>query len=156
MLTRYKNILVAIDGSKNSYLAFEQALEIALEQQEVALYILEVVDNQSQFIGPSTILSDQHSYSLDSIQLFQTVVKSEVVRVEESVNKLAEEARRRGISTVVSIVTTGNHKVEIAENIPKEKSINLIVMGATGRGKIKSAILGTTAGMLFNMQHVMF
>lgn len=43
-------------------------------------------------------------------------------------------------------MTTGNHKIEIAEKILKEKLIDLIVMGATGRGKIKSAICGNCVG----------
>lgn len=151
MLSRYKNILVAIDGSKNAKLAFKQAVEIALEQDEVTLYILEVVDNQTHFVVPPVLNSQTQIYSPEAVEMYQEVIQKEVEWVENEVHELVEEAKRKGVSKAVSVVTTGNHKHAIAHTIPTEKKIDLLIIGATGKGRLKSAVLGTTTSYV--VQH---
>lgn len=151
MLSRYKNILVAVDGSKNAQLAFQQAVEIALEQEKATLYVLEVVDNQTHFVAPPMLNSQTQTYSPEAVEMFQEVVQKEVEWVENEVHELVEEAKRKGVLNAVAVVTTGNHKNAIAHTIPTEKKIDLLIIGATGKGRIKSAILGTTTSYV--VQH---
>lgn len=95
MLSRYKNILVAVDGSKNAQLAFQQAVEIALEQEKATLYVLEVVDNQTHFVVPPMLNSQTQTYSPEAVEMFQEVVQKEVEWVENEVHELVEEAKEK-------------------------------------------------------------
>ena len=63
---------------------------------------------------------------------------------------LISEARKAGIENVSQIIETGNVKDAIAEKIPAEYTIDLIVAGATGKGSLTRKKVGSTIQHIVN------
>ena len=59
--------------------------------------------------------------------------------------KRINDAKEFGIETIHAIVETGDPRTLLATVLPKQESIDLIVMGATGKGSIQQALVGSTA-----------
>ena len=55
------------------------------------------------------------------------------------------DAKEYGIAEIHAIVETGDPRNLIANVIPGQENIDLIVMGATGKGAIQQALVGSTA-----------
>lgn len=128
MINNYSTILVAVDGSKNSDLALQNAVAIAKEKH-ASLYLLSVIDE-------NTISHSSYAFS--------KVLAEEKEALEKELLKSIYFATEEGLDDVTPIVEIGNPKELIATTIPANHSIDLIVIGATGKGKIQSNQLGTT------------
>ncbi|MDA9470946.1 universal stress protein [Enterococcus sp. 5H] len=128
MINNYSTILVAVDGSKNSELALQNAVAIAKEKQ-ASLYLLSVIDENA---------ISHSSYA------FSKVLAEEKEALEKELLKSIYFATEEGLDDVTPIVEIGNPKELIATTIPANHSIDLIVIGATGKGQIQSNQLGTT------------
>lgn len=115
MVEQYKNILVAVDGSEQSYDALREAIETAQanDSQLKILYVLnDKLANIPVHLDTMTLYKSvqEHSdYVVDQVQgyLKDTEVSFEIVRL------------------------TGSPKREII-NYSKENNIDLIVLGSTG------------------------
>lgn len=130
----YQKILVGIDGSKQSDMAFSKAVDIA-KQNDAALYLLSVINGERY---PTTSPS---GFGFVDRSIYDSAVKKMNKRLAES-KKKAEEA---GVKTVHTDVEIGNAKVELAEKYPRDNDIDLIVIGATGLNAIGRLIVGSTA-----------
>lgn len=64
--------------------------------------------------------------------------------IEKELLKNIYYATEQGLDDVIPIVEIGNPKEMISTIIPTNQSIDLIVVGATGKGMIQSSQLGTT------------
>jgi nucleotide-binding universal stress UspA family protein len=127
---KYQHILVAIDGSKQAEEAMDAAIEMAVEQGS-HLYIAWVIDEGS--------LST-------SAYAFSKVLADEQTFVVESMEQRVEKAKTAGVNEVTSLVEVTNPKRYLAHTIPEKYPIDLIVIGATGKGRIQQAMLGSTTG----------
>lgn len=128
MLREYKNILVAVDSSKNSEVAFNEAMRIAKENNGslyIACIVNEIEVTYSSF-APSKILQQE----------------KEAVEVE--LLKKVHDADEFGIAEITPIVEIGDPKHVISTVIPEQHAIDLIVIGATGKGALQRAKVGTT------------
>ena len=133
MVEQYKNILVAVDGSEQSYDALREAIETAQanDSQLKILYVLnDKLANIPVHLDTMTLYKSvqEHSYYVvDQVQgyLKDTEVSFEIVRL------------------------TGSPKREII-NYSKENNIDLIVLGSTGLDAIDRFIIGSTTQYIVN------
>ena len=133
MVEQYKNILVAVDGSEQSYDALRDAIETAQanDSQLKILYVLnDKLANIPVHLDTMTLYKSvqEHSdYVVDQVQgyLKDTEVSFEIVRL------------------------TGSPKREII-NYSKENNIDLIVLGSTGLDAIDRFIIGSTTQYIVN------
>ncbi|WP_396426112.1 universal stress protein [Lactococcus cremoris] len=133
MVEQYKNILVAVDGSEQSYDALREAIETAQanDSQLKILYVLnDKLANIPVHLDTMTLYKSvqEHSdYVVDQVQgyLKDTEVSFEIVRL------------------------TGSPKREII-NYSKENNIYLIVLGSTGLDAIDRFIIGSTTQYIVN------
>ncbi|MGC6769886.1 universal stress protein [Enterococcus sp. LJL51] len=128
MLKNYERILVAVDGSKNAELALEHAVDIAAQNQ-AALYILRIIDEQA--ISHSSFA-------------FSKVMEEEKELAENEMEQHLTYAAQHDLSTVTSIIEIGNPKEWVATLIPTEENIDLLVIGATGKGRLSEKTVGST------------
>lgn len=133
-MNRYQNILVAIDGSKNAEKSFYEAVALA-KASNGALYLAWIIDEAS--------LSTS-SFAVSKI------LKEEQEKAKMVLENLVSEARNAGIVNVSQIVEVGDVKDTIAEKIPGEYPIDLIVAGATGKGSLTRKKVGSTIQHIVN------
>jgi nucleotide-binding universal stress UspA family protein len=130
----YQKILVGIDGSKQSAMAFEKAVEVA-KQNKAKLYLLSVINGERY---PTT---SPGGYGFVSHSVYDSAVET----MNAKLTDYKKKAIAAGVSDVETTVEIGNAKVELAERFPKENDIDLIVMGATGLNVVGRLIVGSTA-----------
>ena len=114
MSKRYQNIMVAVDGSRQSIKAFAEALDLA-KDNEAHLFIVSIIN------------------------------KVELTHSAYAFSKIYADEKEFGIAEIHAIVETGDPRNLIANVIPGQENIDLIVMGATGKGAIQQALVGSTA-----------
>lgn len=121
----YGKILVAIDDSEQSYKALKEALSIA-RRNDSHLYILTVTDMS---------------------------IATADARIVQYVRELAEERSKIVTEKIEQhLLSDFNYTIRKIEGTPKvsivqfakETGINLIAMGATGKGAIERALVGST------------
>ncbi len=129
MSLTYKNILVAIDGSKEAEKAFKKALSIA-KINDAKLLITHVIDTRS--------------YA--TVEAYDRTIAE---RAEEFANDLLEshkkEADEAGLTNVEVILEYGSPKVRIAKDIAPMHNVDLIVCGATGLNAVERFFIGSVS-----------
>ena len=129
MSLNYKNILIAIDGSKEAERAFKKALAIA-KINDAKLWITHVIDTRS--------------YA--TVEAYDRTVAE---RAEEFANDLLEshkkEANEAGLTNVEVILEYGSPKVRIAKDIAPKHNVDLIVCGATGLNAVERFFMGSVS-----------
>ncbi len=116
MLSQYKNIQVAVDGSKEADLAFSKAVAIA-KRNHATLEILHVIDTRSF----------QNVSSFDSAMVEQVSKDA-----EKRMKDYQARATKAGAEDVHYSIEFGSPKTIIGHDFPKKHNIDLIVVGATG------------------------
>ncbi|WP_102345291.1 universal stress protein [Bacillus sp. Marseille-P3661] len=129
MSLNYKNILVAIDGSKESERAFHKAVTIA-KRNESKLIIAHIVDTRS----------------FATVEAYD---RSIAERAERFANELVEdhkkEAIEKGLTNVDVIVEYGSPKVKIAKEMAPSFEVDLIICGATGLNAVERFFIGSVS-----------
>ncbi|MBO0482467.1 universal stress protein [Candidatus Enterococcus courvalinii] len=128
MTINYQNILVAVDGSKQSEKAFSEALSIA-KQNHASLSIVSII-NEVELTH--------------SAYAFSKIYAEEKEAIELEMLKKINDAKEYGIDSIHAVVETGDPRELIGTDIPNKEQIDLIVMGATGKGAIQQALVGST------------
>lgn len=134
MALGYKNILVAIDGSKGSEVALFDALNIA-KRNDAHLDVLWVLDMNSLEYGNAGI-------TLDGERIYK-----EVQECEKYMNDLKEHLVEAGLrQDQVSVhLRFGNPKTVIVEDFQPEYKNDLIIVGETGKNLIRRIMVGSVA-----------
>uniref|UniRef100_UPI00359CA02D universal stress protein n=1 Tax=Enterococcus faecalis TaxID=1351 RepID=UPI00359CA02D len=129
MLQQYQKIMVAIDGSDESDLAFTKAINVA-KRNEAELLLAHVIDTRA----------------------FQSVTALEVTLPEEAADmakETLESYRKRAIdmgqSKVSSVLAYGSPKNIIAKELPPKYNIDLIMLGATGLNAVERLFIGSVS-----------
>lgn len=130
----YQRILVGIDGSKQSDMAFNKAVEIA-KQNNAKLFLLSVINGERY---PST---GPNGYGFVDHSIYESAVQE----MNKRLGKYKEKAVEAGIKDISVDVEIGNAKLELAEHYPAANKIDLIVIGATGLNVVGRLIVGSTA-----------
>lgn len=128
MSTLYKNILVPNDGSDNAYLALKHGMDLA-KSLDAKLWIMRVVDTRIDPFAPYIV---------------EGVFEEELEDAHHDMDQLAAEAKEYGVKEVYPIVRQGDPKEMIAYKMPQQEKIDLIVMGATGKGMLDKLLVGST------------
>lgn len=133
-MARYKSILVAVDGSKQSEKAFQEALEIS-KANRANLYVACIINEVE-------VAYSAYAYS--------KILAEEKANVKKEMLKKVHDAKAFGLKHVIPIVELGNHKEYLTKIIPEAYSIDLIVIGATGKGAIQKFTVGSTTDYVVN------
>ncbi|CZQ80082.1 universal stress protein a [Trichococcus palustris] len=118
-MSEYKSILVPVDGSETSISAFKQGVHIA-ERNKADLYLVAILDKMDNAEEAAQLQKDKDS-------LF---------------DELDRYARAHGVA-VHKDMRTGDPKELISKDLLEEWNIDLIVMGATGKGAIAKLVVGS-------------
>ena len=124
-----KHIMAAIDGSETSYRALGHAAELAgrLGTTFTVLIVRLIV------VGRKNVLSDPTS--------------EEAVAIQDTLKDIVEAAGDP--DTTVIIEKSQNVAAKIID-VAKDRGVDLIVMGASGKGGIKSFLLGSVSQEVLN------
>jgi nucleotide-binding universal stress UspA family protein len=128
---RIKRIIVPMDGSKTSFKALDEAIEIARACH-------------------ATILGF-HGISFLPTGMMPSVVPYQIYQKKEA-GRFMEEAKVRAAKKGILfkyIITFGN-PVEQILNMAKTKKFDLIVIGARGKGRIKELFLGSVSNAILH------
>ena len=128
MRSDYKNILVPVDGSEQAEHSFKTAVEIA-KRNNAKLHILYVVETRNVILSPE--------YQPVTVNLTDHIDK-------QFIQEMVKYATDAGVDAKET-VTNGNPLTLIAEAFPKEYGIDLIIVGATGKGAITRALVGSVS-----------
>ncbi|EHI70730.1 universal stress protein [Streptococcus ictaluri] len=129
MSQKYERILVAIDGSYESELAFNKGVNVAL-RNGAALLLAHVIDTRA----------------LQSVATFDTYIYEKLE--EEAKGVLADyekQARAAGLLDVTQIIEFGNPKTLLAHDIPDREKVDLIMVGATGLNTFERLLIGSSS-----------
>lgn len=131
MREKYKNILVAVDGSEQSDKAVREAVKIAA-RNETSLFVLNVKDDVRLYgsaYGVPLILENLEEQSQAIIERASEIIKKQVefkaYRVE------------------------GSPKKEIVD-FAQANDIDLIVIGVTGKGAFDRLLVGSTTAYVID------
>lgn len=128
----YKNILVPVDGSKQSTIAFQEAIEVA-KRNDAHLTVMTVVDFKYS-VGDPAFINDALKFHLNNaeIELDELIAQADLEEVD-----LQKE------------ITAGSPKRKIVD-YAKEHKIDLIMMGSTGTGALEQVLVGSTTAYVVN------
>jgi len=130
-----KNILVPIDGSKNSFKALTKAIYLAKKCDALitALYVLRVAyDNPDLVYVPQT--------------------QNELKKVEKFLNTAKNQVTKNAVSFKKKILF--GHEAKRIIDFAQKQRFDLIVMGARGRGVMKQMFLGSVSNTVVHNSKV--
>lgn len=129
MVQKYEHILVAVDGSYESELAFEKAVNVAL-RNNAELVLTHVIDTRA----------------LQSVATFDTYIYDKLEQeAKEVLSDLEKQAREQGITKIKQVIEFGNPKNLLAHDIPEREHIDLIMVGATGLNTFERLLIGSSS-----------
>jgi nucleotide-binding universal stress UspA family protein len=125
----YKNVLVAVDGSKEAAWAFKKAVEIA-KRNDAKLIMTHVIDLRT----------------FATVEAYDRTISE---RAKEFAEELLENYKLQAIDSGVREVTYeidyGSPKVKIAKEIAKKFNVDLIICGATGMNAVERFFIGSVS-----------
>ena len=129
MSHHYERILIAIDGSYESELAFEKGVNIAL-RNNAELLLTHVIDTRA----------------LQSVATFDTYIYEKLEQEAKDVlNNYEQQAREKGLTKVKQVMEFGNPKTLLARDIPDKEKVDLIMVGATGLNTFERLLIGSSS-----------
>jgi len=123
-LTKGERILVAVDGSKHSEKALDQAISMA-RQCNSRLFAISVID---MFV--------------ESLALAPALEEKMARETRELLERVKAKVEKEQIPCE-TIVRTGGHPHKYIIEEAKAKEIDLIVMGTHGKSGLKSVLMGS-------------
>lgn len=129
MSHHYERILIAIDGSYESELAFKKGVNIAL-RNNAELLLTHVIDTRA----------------LQSVATFDTYIYEKLEQEAKDVlNDYEQQAREKGLTKVKQVIEFGNPKTLLARDIPEKEKVDLIMVGATGLNTFERLLIGSSS-----------
>ena len=130
MADNYQRILVGLDGSTIAQQAFEEAVAVA-KRNRAALFIASIVpDNE---------------YASVAVGASMQMINAETAEAEKRVHEATRYAEEHGVTKVVPIVRVADPRRALAETLPVDYHIDLIMLGITGKGVIQRLLVGSVA-----------
>lgn len=129
MILPYKNILVAVDGSKEAEWAFKKAIEMA-KRYNAKLILAHVVDTRT----------------FSTVEAYDSTIAERADRYAgELMVKYEEQAKAAGIVDVTCEIDYGSPKIKIPKDIAKNYHADLIICGATGLNMVERFFIGSVS-----------
>ncbi|ALC84720.1 MULTISPECIES: universal stress protein [Bacillaceae] len=129
MTLKYKQILVAVDGSKEAELAFKKSVSIAA-RNNATLNLINIIDTRS----------------FAAIEAYdRSIAERAQVFAEELLDGYKKEALAGGVANVNIIVEYGSPKTMISKDIANKVEADLIICGATGLNTVERFLIGSVS-----------
>ncbi|MBB6452113.1 nucleotide-binding universal stress UspA family protein [Salirhabdus euzebyi] len=125
----YQKILVAVDGSDASTLAFQKAVKMA-QTNNAKMILAHVID--------TNVYGSVVGYDLTFAQRAEKYANE----LLNDFKKMAEEA---GVQDVIIHLDYGSPKAKIAKDIAPQFDADLIVCGATGHNAVERFLIGSVS-----------
>ncbi|MCF6515780.1 universal stress protein [Lactobacillus sp. S2-2] len=127
MINNYQNILVPVDGSYESELAFQKAMSIA-KANDSKIILVHALDIRA----------------FQNITSFDNSVEEEMTTNSKKIlEKYVDNAHKEGITKIEYLIEFGSPKTIIARDIPEKENIDLITIGATGLNAVERLLIGS-------------
>ena len=130
----YTRVMVALDGSKTSEIAFKKAVDIVARNQG-KLYIAHIVDTRTLQVFP------QYERPLNGSDFLNQQSNA----AKQTLDKYKEWAEQRNVTDIEIIIKNGSPRTELADVLPEEYEIDLLILGATGLNAIERAFVGSVS-----------
>lgn len=118
----YQNVLLPVDGSQQSIDAFKKGIMQA-KAWGSRVYLVQVLSG------------DRVGFNIEERESFLTA--------------LEKYARGKGVSLHKEIIF-GDPRMQIANDLVKKWDIDLIIMGATGKGRIAKMLIGSVSNYVLS------
>ncbi|EUJ33177.1 universal stress protein UspA family [Listeria floridensis FSL S10-1187] len=131
----YERILVAIDGSDQAEIAFQEAINLAkITGASVAL--ASVIDSRSfpTFTADGTTWENELRKEMEAV-----------------LSKYVEKAKAAGFESIGTYLEVGNPKKMLSEELPDLFGADLIICGATGLNRMEKMLMGSISSYI--VQH---
>ncbi|GGB27411.1 universal stress protein UspA [Virgibacillus dakarensis] len=125
----YKNIVVAVDGSEASEVAFQKSLNIA-KRNKARLILTHIVDSRT--------FATAEAYD-------RTLAERAEDYAKELLDNYTDKAKAAGIENLVRCVEYGSPKVKIAKDVASDFKADLIICGATGMNAVERFLIGSVS-----------
>lgn len=129
MALYYKDILVAVDGSKEAAWAFKKAIEIA-KRNDAKLVMTHIIDLRT--------FATVEAYD-------RTIAERANQFATELMESYKQQALEAGIANVSYEIDYGSPKVKIAKDVAKKYNADLIICGATGMNAMERFFIGSVS-----------
>ncbi len=129
MTLQYSQILVAVDGSKESEWAFKKAIAIA-DRNSATLNLVNIIDTRSYAAVEAydrSIAERAQSFAVELLEEYK------------------EKAAAEGLTNVNIIVEYGSPKTMISRDLSKKVKADLIICGATGLNAVERFLIGSVS-----------
>ncbi|MBV7507393.1 universal stress protein [Bacillus sp. sid0103] len=134
---KYRNILVAIDGSKEADWAFKKGIEIA-KRNDADLLLVHVIDTRT--------------FAL--IEAYDTVIGDRAEKLAKDMLKhYQKQAEDAGLTNVHYEIGYGSPKIRIPRDLAKKHMIDLIICGATGLNVVERFFIGSVSEHITRYAH---
>ena len=121
MLQQYQRIMVAVDGSSESELAFKKAVNVA-QRNDSELVLAHVIDTRA----------------FQTVSSFDGMLAEQATEMAKQTLKDYEDyARKHQVTAVKTVIEYGSPKPIIAKQLPEDHDIDLIMIGATGLNAVE-------------------
>jgi nucleotide-binding universal stress UspA family protein len=129
MALYYKNILVAVDGSKQAAWAFKKAIEIA-KRNDANLVMTHIIDLRT----------------FATVEAYDRTISERATQfATELMENYKQQALEAGIKDVEYDIDYGSPKVKIAKDVAKKYNADLIICGATGMNAVERFFIGSVS-----------
>ena len=129
MSQQYERIMVAVDGSYESELAFIKGVHVA-KRNNAQLLLVHVIDTRA----------------LQSVATFDSYIYEKLE--DEAKAVLADferQASEAGLTKIRKVIEFGNPKSLLAVDIPDKENVDLIMVGATGLNTFERLLIGSSS-----------
>ncbi len=128
-----KKILIAIDGSENSYFAVKQAIEI-FDFKDKEIHVVSVKETPE--LLPVEVALDK--------KWIEDIDKQQKIHACKAINKVKSILSSIKLEVVNEVILTGTPAHKIID-FAQQESIDLIVMGARTKATLSSFLLGSVS-----------
>ncbi|SPT62807.1 Putative universal stress protein SAV1710 [Aerococcus viridans] len=128
ILDNIQRILVPVDDSENSKAAFRDAVEIAMRSNAT--------------VDVLSVIADDYVFS--DLRVSETDINEMKKRTLETLEKYEDYGKARNFNDIRTFTSFGNPRREVAK-IANEGDYQLVVIGATGKGAVTRALVGSVA-----------
>ncbi|WP_322070053.1 universal stress protein [Paraburkholderia bannensis] len=136
----YKQILVAIDGSRSSRRALDEAVKVA-KATGGTVQALCVVQHPSRLVDISTGFAEE-----------QTRQSAEVDAATAALDEAKSVFAQAGISgTTRAVDSSGEEVAAVIHRVAAEEEMDLVVLGTRGLSGVKRLLIGSVAESFLRM-----
>jgi len=130
MANNYKNIVVAVDGSKEAEYAFRKALDVSRRNEGSTLHLVNVIDTRS----------------FAAIEAYdRSIAERAQKHAEDLLNSYKKQAEELGLTNVEIVIEYGSPKTIITRELSNVVNADLIICGATGLNAVERFLIGSVS-----------